>query len=230
VVGVALLLGITVISLGALTAGIGAVVEENAARADATRVADGFARVNPTETTGRTRTELAFAEGELRAVDRQVRLFEGDTSVRTVQTDGLVFEAGDRRVAFLAGAVIRGRPGNAVLHTPPPVTASRGSGGILVVGAPTVGDPAAVSGRGGVEVALQAEVSHTRTDLGDGTYGVAIETRTPRPLRERFDQQGASVSVRDIDGDGVPSVVARFPGDRAGYLVVHRLRLEVERA
>jgi hypothetical protein len=35
------------------------------------------------------------------------------------------------------------------------------------------------------------------------------------------------VTRRDVDGDGVPSVVAQFPGDREGYLVVHDMHLEV---
>jgi hypothetical protein len=36
------------------------------------------------------------------------------------------------------------------------------------------------------------------------------------------------VTTRDFDGDGVTSVVARYPGERVGYLVVHEMGLEVQ--
>jgi len=70
-------------------------------------------------------------------------------------------------------------------------------------------------------------VSHTRTDLGTGEFVVAVETATPGPFERYFEGQNASVSRADFDGDGVESVVAEYPGQRRGYLVVHDLSLEV---
>ena len=111
VVGVALLIGVTVVALGTLTASIGAVVEEDAARADARRVADGIdTALKPVERTGDHRGAVAFTDGRLYAVDRQVRILNESGVVRTVDADALVFEAGDRRVTFLGGAVVRGQP------------------------------------------------------------------------------------------------------------------------
>jgi hypothetical protein len=70
-------------------------------------------------------------------------------------------------------------------------------------------------------------VTHDRERLGNGTYAVGIETATPEPLAGWFEERGATVRVRDVDGDGTPSVVARFPGERTAYLVVHDLHAEV---
>jgi hypothetical protein len=231
VVGVALLVGLTVVSLGALTTGVGMIVEEHASRADAARVAaDLDAAVTPVETTGRHRERVAFADGSLRTVERDLRVLDATDGevVERVRVGGLVFESGDRRVASVSGAVLRGRGEGATLRTPPPVTASTGGGGVLIVGAAPLGtDSVTVSGSGGTTTTLRTNVTHARTDLGRGTFAVAIETATPDPVASWFAEQGARTRVEDIDGDGVPSVVARFEGERRAYLVVHDLDLEV---
>lgn len=230
VVGVAVLLGLTVVSLGALTAGIGTVVEQNAASADAARVADGMTMaLEPVERTGRAREPLAFTGGRIRTVERDIRVLNGTRTVHRLHAGALVWTGTGGRVASVAGAVIRGTPGQAELHDPPPVTASRGDGGVLVVGAPRLGTDAGrtVTAGGGTTVPLRTNVSHERTDLGVSRFRVAVETRTPGALAPYFREQGASVDQRDIDGDGVPSVVATYPGQRRAYLVVHDLNLSV---
>ncbi|WP_115865415.1 DUF7289 family protein [Halorussus litoreus] len=256
VVGVAILLGVVVLSLGTLTAGIGSVVDDNAAAADASRVAtDLDAALDPVEATGVHRGRVSFTEGRLRTVERDLRVLNESGVVRPVQVDALVFTAGERRVAFLAGAVVRGPPDNAVLRTPPPITASRGGGhdgdgeaedgtesGVLVVGAPELNGSVGVSVNGGEAVAgskaagsgvaggsalLQTNVSHHRAALGEGTYRVAVETATPGAWRRYFERENATVATRDFDDDGVVSVVASYPGERTAYLVVHDMRLEV---
>lgn len=228
VVGVALLLGITVISLGMLTASIGAIIEGNAEHADATRVATELDdSLQPIETTGVHRGHLTFTEGTLRPVDRDLRVLDESGVVERVPVDALVFETGDKRVAFLAGAIVQGTPGNANLYRPPPVTASENSG-VLVVGAPTLnGSGISLGASGGARITLETNVSHTRTNLGQGTYRVAIETATPEAWERYFADQNATTTRTDFDEDGVESVVASFPGHRTAYLVVHDMRLEV---
>lgn len=230
VVGVALLLAITVVALGTLTAGIGTVVEENAASADQTRVAAGLdAAVRPVRTTGLHRDTVSFADGEFRTVDREIRVLNASGVVRTVETSALVFEAGDRGVVVLGGAVLRRSPGGATMYRPPPVTASRRTGA-LVVGVAALNGSVAVGATGGATFAVWTDVSHERTALGNATYRIAVETATPRPWERYFEEANATVlDRRDFDDDGLASVVARFPGERVGYLVVHRVDLEVER-
>ena len=232
VVGVAILLGVVVLSLGTLTAGVGTVVEENAATADATRVAtDLDAALDPVEATGVHRGRVSFTDGQIRTVERDLRVLNDSGVVRIVSVDALVFTAGDRRVAFLAGAILRGTEGNARMRTPPPITASRDGGGdgVLAVGAPALNGSAAVSATGGGSFVLRTDVSHRRATLGNDSYRVAVETATPDAWKRHFKEENATVTTRDFDDDGVVSVVATYPGERVGYLVVHDLRLEVGR-
>lgn len=230
VVGVALLLGVVVISMSVLMAGAGVLVERQAASADATRVADGLdSALSSIETTGVHRELMSFSSGTLQPVDRQLRILHGSTVVRSVDVDALVFTSGDHRVAFVAGAIVRGQPGNAWLYTEPPITASLGddSGGVLIVGASRINTTTSVSGTGGVTVTLWTNVTHKRKYIGNGTYSVAIESATPGPFARYFRERGRTVEQRDIDGDGVESVVVTFKGKRTTYLVIHDLNLEV---
>lgn len=227
VVGVALLLGVTVISMSAITAGVGVLIDQQVASADATRVAGGMdAAFDPRGTTGVRRDRLSFAEGTLHSVDRQLRILDGTRVVRSVDINALVFTSGDQRVSFVAGAIARGPPGEAWLDTEPTITAPD-DGSVLVVGAPTIGQVDPVSGSGGMTVTVEQNVTHERSEIGNGTDAVAIETATPGPMSRHFSERGAAVERRDFDGDGVESVVATFEGQRRVYLVVHDLNVEV---
>lgn len=226
VVGVALLLAITTISMGALTAGVGTVVESNAAAADADRVAASLAAIEPSESTGVQRHELAFGEGRLTVEPRTVRVLDDDGIVASHQANALVFEAGDRRVAFLAGGVARGSGNASVLAAPPPIATGDG---LLLVGVPVLNASSTTSvGGEGVSATLRTDTSHDRRALGEGEYRLAIETAAPGAWERYFAEGNASVSRRTFDGDANPSVVARFPGERTGYLVIHETELEVE--
>lgn len=228
-IGVALLLGVTVIALGMLTAAIGAIVGSNAAAANADRVAtDLDDALQPVEATGSHSGRVSFSEGTLSVVERELRVLDEDGVVETVQVDALVYESGDHRVVFLAGAVVHEAGDGARMHAEPPITASRGSGGVLVVGAPALGaDRITFGATEPTTLTLHTDVSHGRTELGDDEYRVAIETDTPEPWRAYFERQGATVTIETFDDDDVESVVASYPGERTAYLVVHEMNLTV---
>jgi hypothetical protein len=229
-VGVAILLGITLLSIGGIAAGLGAVVENSAASANADRVAaDLDDALRPVETTGVRRGTVRFGDGSLQTVDRDLRVLNDSGVVRTVPVGGLVYEVGDHRVAFLAGALVRGTDGGARMVRQPPIVAAP-DGGDLIVGAPRLNGSVDLGGR--TERTLSTTVGHDRTVLGEGRYRIAVETATPAAWVDVFDAQGATVTAtdRDFDGDGVGSVVARFPDERTAYLVVHRVDLEVRNA
>jgi hypothetical protein len=215
------------IALGTLTASVGTVVDHHAASADANRVAadlDGALR--PVETTGAHRGRVSFTEGRLRTVEREVRVLDGGGMRATVDADALRFETGRRSVTALAGAIVTRDPGSAALYRRPPITSSR-SAGVLVVGVAALNGSVNVGGTGG-GVVLATRVTHGRTHLGNGTFRVAVETDAPEPWERFFERQNATVLPRrDFDGDGVESVVARYPGNRTGYLVTHDVRVEV---
>ena len=94
-----------------------------------------------------------------------------------VAVDALVYESGDRRVAFLAGGIVRGGPGRAWVEASPPITVDDD---VLVVGAPRLGDEVgSTGGSGGVTATIETDVSHDRRPLGDGEFAIALETSTP---------------------------------------------------
>lgn len=223
VVGVALLLGIAVISMGALTAAVGVVVDSSAAQADVERVAsDMDAALQPVAATGPKRGQVTFSTGQLSAVERTLEVRADGVTVERIQVDALVFETGDRRVVFLMGAIVRGEAGRAWLETQPPITVDDD---VLVVGAPRLGDDVgAISGSGGVTARLETTVEHERRSLGEATFTLAIETRTPGAWERAFTDLGASVDR--TPGDPT-TVEATFEGDRTGFLVVHDLNAEV---
>jgi len=229
VVGAVLMVGLAVIAISGLTVGIGSLLESQAAGADAERVAtaldDGLVGV---ERTGPYSHDVRFSGGSLGTEPRTLRLlFANGTVVSTHRVDALVFEADNNRVAFLAGATVRGRPGRAWLASEPPITSSERTGA-LVVGVPVLNaGNATVGGTGGVSATLHTNVSHDRRGLGTARFAVAIETATPGPFERYFRGQNATTDRRTFAGDSHESVVARYPGERMGYLVVHDLSLEV---
>ncbi|MFB6206451.1 MAG: type IV pilin [Haloglomus sp.] len=228
VVGVALLLGATVVALGVLTASVGTLVSGHAARADADRVAaDMDDALRPVETTGHRTGEVRFAKGSLRTVERDLHVLKNGTHEATVPVGGLVYARGDRRVRSVAGAVVRGRDDSAWPVDEPPIVGSEQTE-VLVVGAPMLNASDGSVGGGRIRAELATNVSHDRRYLGRGSYEVAVETTVPGAFETAFEELGASsIDRRDVDGDGLASVVATFPGVRRGYLVVHDMRLEV---
>lgn len=223
VVGVALLVGIAVVSMGALTVGIGVVIDSSAAEADAERVASDLdAAIEPVAATGPQRGTVTFGEGRLRPVERTLTVRADGSAVATVDVGALVYESGDRRVAFHAGAVVRGAGEAAWMRTAPPLTVDDD---VLVVSAARLGDNAsAVSGTGGVTATVETDVSHSRRDLGVATFTLEVETAAPGAWARALRRRGATV---DVDPGDPPTVVATFEGDRQGYLVVHDLDAEV---
>jgi len=225
VVGVALLLAITTISMGALTAGVGSMVESNAAAADADRVADSLAAIDPSKSTGVERHDLAFGEGRLTVEPRTVRLLDGDGIVAEHEVGAIVFEASDRRVTFLAGAVARGVGNASQLDETPPIATGDG---LLLVGLPALNANGTASvGGESVSATLRTDTRHDRRELGRGEYRLAIETATPGAWARYFAETNANTSRRTFAGDEHGSVVAAFPGERTGYLVIHETELEV---
>jgi flagellin-like protein len=225
VVGVAILLGVTVVALGLLTASVGTVLDRHAAANDARRVAaDLDDAVQPVETTGVHRGSLAFTSGTLETVPRQVRVFNSTGVVATVDANALRFEAGSRGATYLAGAVLVHGDGWARTRTGVTVASDPG---VLVVSVPALRGNVSLTATGGSTRTLRTAVTHDRSDLGDAGWRVAVETRYPDALADQFAGENASVSTRDVDGDGVPSVVVDYDGVRTAYLVVHETEVSV---
>ncbi|MCL9814176.1 DUF7289 family protein [Natranaeroarchaeum aerophilus] len=231
VIGVALLLAITVIGIGGMAAGIGAVIDENADAADATTVADGFDdSLQPTSTTGHRIGEVRFTSGQVGIEPRQLRVLNETGPIETVPVDALVYKSGETRVAYHSDAVVRGAPGNAWFRTEPPITVDQRSEGPIVISAAQLNaSHIGIGGNSDQPVQLETDVSHERHDLGTDSYRIAVETSTPGPWERYFEETGATVETTDrqFAGDSETSVVASVDGDRTAYLITHDLRLEV---
>lgn len=229
VVGAALMVGLAVLGIGALTMGIGTILDSQAESADADRVASALDEgLDGVERTGAYSQQVRFSEGTLSTEQRTLRVLYGNGTVHSSHEVGaLVYESGDSRVASVAGATVRGPPGAAWLVSGPPITSSEHNE-VLVVGVSVLAaGTTTVGGQGGVSARLETNVSHSRTELASGAYGLAIETETPGPFERYFTEQGAATDHEQFEGDRHESVVAQYPGDRSTYLVVHDLSLEV---
>ncbi|MFC7071808.1 type IV pilin [Halovenus rubra] len=228
VVGFVLILGFGVIALGTLTVGVGTVIDSQSSNADGARVAGDLSEaVGVVDRTGVYTDRVSFTEGSLTTVERSLRVFIDGTLAHEIGVDALRFERDKRTVTAVGGAVVHGAGASAWLESKPPITSSE-SNEVLVIGAPVLGAGyTTVGGQGGVTVTLQSNISHSRTSLGRGNFSVAIETQTPGPLERYFETLNATTTRRTFSGDEHGSVVATFPLERTGYLVVHDLALEV---
>ncbi|RLM59691.1 flagellin-like protein [Halobellus sp. Atlit-31R] len=227
VVGVALLLGVTVLAVGGLTATAGSLVDDGATSAAATRVgADFETALEPAA--GDRATTVELATGTVQVVNRTVWLLDGDGVVWAGHAGAIVYADGGQRVTGFAGAVVQRDERGSRVVAPSRVAPANGT---LYVGVPVLN----ASGADGVStgghrlvVRLRTDADTDRVDLPASTYRVGIETRAPAAWERHLRERGATTSRRDIDGDGVPSVIASFGGRRTVHLVVHDVRLAVE--
>jgi hypothetical protein len=224
-IGVAVLLAVTVVSIAGLTVAVGSVVEERANASEARSVARAMDSALDTERSGHHEGRIALGEGRLRTVERSVRLRDGTDPVAAWSVDGLVYAAGPHRVRYVAGAIVHDTGNGAGLHAAPSVSVSDRT---LFVSLPVLGaERAALDGP--ASVTLRTNVSHSRRHRAVDGVSLAVETETPGVWERRFEAMGATTSRQSVDGDGVPSVVARFPDVEDVYVFRDDLDLEVGR-
>lgn len=230
VVGVALLLAMTVVGIGVLTAAAGTALQGGVAAGESARVADALDdSLDPAAGANRGESTVRLSGGTLRVTNRTVRLLNDSAVVWTAHAGGIAYETGDgsRRVAYHAGAVTTGHAGVGRMDATPAVEPANGT---LYVGVPVLNATGSdsVSALGtSVDVTVRTNATHETRTLPENRYRVAVETAAPGPWERYFRDRGATTTRRDFDGDGVASVVAAFPGRRSVRLVVHDLRLEV---
>jgi hypothetical protein len=223
-VGVVLLLALTTVAMGGLTAAVGEIIDDQTSHADAASVATEFdAALRPTETTGHRAGRVSFTEGQLRTVPRDIHILNRTGVRATIDADALVYRAGDRRVAYVGGAILRGPPGRAWMQETPPIATGKT---VAIFGVPRLGDARSLSGSGEIQTTLRTNVSHRRVSLGPDAYAVAIETATPGAFEQVASRHGG-YRVADLDNDSVSSAIINVSGRTEGYLVVHEMRLEV---
>ncbi|WP_248897847.1 DUF7289 family protein [Haloplanus halobius] len=225
VIGVAVLLAVTVVSVAALTVTVGSLVDRSADTAEARAAATSMNDALATDRSGPHERQFALHSGRLRTVDRTVRLLQGSEPVVEQSVGGLVYADSNYRVRAVAGATVSDTGGGGRLHTAPSISIRDRT---LFVGLPRLGaDAVAVGGK--TTVTLRTNLTHTRQQFSGGGYALAVETRAPGVWERHFEALGATTTRRSFDDDGVASVVARFPSVRTVHVFVHDLRLEVGR-
>jgi flagellin-like protein len=225
VIGVAVLVAVTALSVGALTVAAGTFVSDGVAAADAQRVAADLEQVDEW---GTHTTRIEFGRGTLRVESRTVRILRGGVTVVRVDADALVYENGQRRVATLGGVLVDGRRNQSSLREPLPVVV--GEQRVLVdVVALNASGSTAVGGTAGTTATVWTDATHEYRTLREGRYAVAVETATPGAWERAVARTNGEVGVerRDFDDDGVPSVVVTVPGETTVDLAVHDLRAVV---
>ncbi|WP_144902079.1 DUF7289 family protein [Halobellus captivus] len=226
VVGVAILLGITVLAVGGLTATAGSIVEDGAASASATRVSDDFSTALAPDS-GERETTVELASGTVSVVNRSVWLLDDDGVVWAGHAGAIVYADGEHRVTGFAGAVVRSDKRGSRAVEPSRIAPADGT---LYVGVPVLnasGADGVSTGNHRLAVTLRADAESERQRLPAANYRVGVETTTPAVWERHFRERGATTTRRDFDGDGIPSVVASFEGERTVHLVVHDIRLDV---
>jgi hypothetical protein len=223
IIGVAVLVAVTALSIGALTMAAGTFVEDGVAAANTQRVADDLVGF---EGGGLTRVE--FSRGTLSVEPRTIRLLRGEGSVVTVEADALVYENRGRRVARLGGVLVEGTHDRSHLRGSLPVVV--GDDRLLVdLVALNATGPSAVGGTEPTAVTIRTRPTREYRTFREAQYAVAVETATPTAWERAFAATGAELSRRDFDEDGVPSVVASVPGERVVDLAIHDLRMVIRR-
>ncbi|MFB6250097.1 MAG: flagellin-like protein [Halobellus sp.] len=228
VVGVAILLGLTVVAIGGLTATTGSIVEDGAASAAATRVASDLeTALGPSP--GPRATTVALAAGSVRVVNRSVWVLDADGVVWAGHAGAIVYDDDGHRVTGFAGAVVRSDDRGDRVVAPSRIAPANGT---LYLGVPVLnasGADGVATGGHRLSVTLRTDARTERIDLPRSTYRVAVETATPAAWERHLRERGATATTRrDIDGDGVTAVVAAFPSQRTAHLVVRDVRLAVE--
>ncbi|MFB6091012.1 MAG: flagellin-like protein [Halobellus sp.] len=226
VVGVAILLGLTVLAVAGLSAAAGSIVEGGAASAAATRVADDLeTALGPAS--GPRATTLELGAGSVRVVNRSVWLFDEGGVVWAGHAGAVVYADGGHRVTGFAGAVVHRDDRGSRLLAPSRLAPANGT---LYLGVPVLnasGADGVATGGHRIDVTLRSDARARRFDLPRGRYRVGFETEHPGAWERHLRERGATTTRRDVDGDGTPSVVAAFDAPRTVHLIVHDVRLRV---
>lgn len=228
IIGVALLLGITVVAISALTASTGALVADGVAAADTTRVSTDLNQVFDPRNNRHT-TEMRLSRGTVSVRNRSIRLLtDGDDIVWSGHAGALVYQSGSRTLTAFAGAIIRQDRQTATMPGESRISVSPDA---LYLGVPVlnVSGADAVSTRGHrLVISFQTAARSNRIMLPVAAYKIAIETTTPGIWEQHLRERGAETTTqRDIDNDGLISVIATFDGTRRTHIVVHDIQVNV---
>jgi flagellin-like protein len=225
VIGVALLMVITVVSIGVLTAGTGLLVDEAGRNADAQRVADRLlAGYEPRTLLGATTISLPVTGGHLYTVPRTIEVHRFGDPVATFETAAIRYQRAGHRVSASGQALVQGRgPDARFLRRPALVTVLEAEGqrvlSISVVRIESDIDHG-VDRPGSLALSLVA--THERRELDPGRYTLSLETDEPVLWERALGQVAKWTRVQETDTPGQYRIVAEIGRvDQVRLLVTH---------
>lgn len=223
VVGVAVLLAVTMASIAVLTAGVGTVIDDAATAAEVDQVTDRLVTLFPHGSPAEARSgPVHVTTGTFATVERQFRVLTDEGVIFTRDVDALRYTSGTRQVTVHTGAVIRGTGDAARFRRPPALSVAADNGSRTVyLAVPTVETTVSRTVVHPTRLAVTVDATADRRSLPAGEYRIAFETTAVTPWRTWLESKGYATTVRDLDGDGVPSVVATIPaGSRVAIVVI----------
>lgn len=227
VVGVAVLVGLTMLGVAAVIAGVGTVVDSAASEASTAAVAgDLDALLESAVRHHRGSSTIQLHGGRLEPTTRQVQVTHDGDPVVERAIGGLRYRGPDGRgvVTVLNGAIVRSDGRRRQVKQPPRVTVTDRSTGSLMIGIVDLQwhGPSTAARNGALAVETTRDVRRHRA--APASLQVSVETAMPVQWEEWFRNHGATVSRSDTDADGITTVQASF-GNRSLYVVVYEVEL-----
>ncbi|MFB6146405.1 MAG: hypothetical protein ABEJ08_01800 [Halobacteriaceae archaeon] len=217
----------TVLSVAGLTVAASTMLDAQTARAELDHAADDLtAALLPAGQPAPSGGPVDLPPGQLTTVDREVRLLRGGEPVAVVEAGGLAFRGRAGTVRLVAGASIRSVGGRATMTRPPRLLGGLTRDGPVVISVAAVNGSVHAAARDVAGIAVAG--AHRERRIGGGAVRLAVETATPTPWRGHLaDRAGvAVVAERDLDGDGIPSVVTTVEAESV-RLLIHELEVRV---
>ncbi|WP_330631336.1 DUF7289 family protein [Halocatena halophila] len=221
VVGVALLLAITIISMSVLTMSVGTLIDAGQSRDEHERVGTALERLN--DPSSPDRTSLTATIGTISTAPREITVSTSTGADYRFETTAIVYTNGHHRVSTLCGAVISGQPGNAWFRSTPRVFSPE-SASVRLIRLTAISTSGFDRLQGAHTFNRQRSRTHHSHDTLTGS--LSIETATPGPFERFFRARGYAPSREDPDSDGIPSVSVSFTQKRRTILMIRNITVE----
>lgn len=223
VIGVALLMVITVVSIGVLTAGTGVLVDEAGRNADVQRVTDRLLEgYEPRTLLGGSTISLPVTGGTLETVPRTIEIRRAGSPVEIFETAGIRYRRAGHSVTAVGQAILRDRGGRARFIREPRLVRVFESGGkrVLSISVVLVEDTLDHTVHRAGEQRLTVMATHERRMLEPGRYAIALETTAPEAWERALEDLAKWIRIEERGEDGRYRLLVEFGR-------VHEVRLVV---
>lgn len=239
--GLALLILLVVLALGALTAGIGSVIHTGATTVETERVADELGEaLNPVSgTSGNMTVEVGTGtvtteQRSIRLVDKESTGFDpGNQTVEIIDQQpatAVQYSINDRRATVFGSGVFLTDQDDSDLYQRPHLIVDDDPEGILIIGIPHIeADQTVLAGPDKTTLNMQTAVDYNRQKVDHQQFYLGIETQHPQAWEQYLKELDATVVTTSahFDDDQHESVIVTFNGSRTVEIIDYTIDLEV---